>query len=99
MSIELTILISVVSVAFAIYTGTSNLKRNNATDIKKDAVETATINVKLDTISRGVDDIKLEQKTISKDIKELSDRVLVVEQSAKSAHHRIDEIKDVVERS
>lgn len=99
MSVELTMLISVVSVAFAIYAGTSNLKRNNTTDIKKDAAETATINVKLDTINRGVEDIKLEQKSISKDIKELSDRVLVVEQSTKSAHHRIDEIKDNLERS
>lgn len=90
MSIELTILISVISVAFAIYTGTSNLKRNSATDIKKDAVETATINVKLDVINSGVQDIKVEQKSIAKDIKELSDRVLIVEQSAKSAHHRID---------
>ncbi len=99
MSVELTMLISVVSVAFAIYAGTSNLKRSSATDIKKDAAETATINVKLDTINRGVEDIKLEQKSISKDIKELSDRVLVVEQSTKSAHHRIDEIKDNLERS
>lgn len=99
MTIEVALLISVVSVSFAIYTGLSNKKRNDTSDIKKDAAETATINVKLDTINRGVDDIKLEQKSISKDIKELSDRVLVVEQSAKSAHHRIDEIKDVVERS
>ncbi len=96
MSIELTILISVVSVVFAIYTGTSNMKRSNTVDIKKDAAEMATINVKLDTIGRGVDDIKLEQKTVSKDIKDLSDRVLKVEESTKSAHHRIAEI---IERS
>ena len=92
MSIEVTILISVVSVAFAIYAGVNNMKRNSTVDIKKDAVEMATINVKLDTIGRGVDDIKLEQKTISKDVKNLSDRVFKVEESTKSAHHRIDEI-------
>lgn len=92
MSIELTVLISVVSVAFAIYAGVSNLKRNNTSDIKKDAADMATLNVKLDTISRGVEDIKVEQKTISKDVQNLSDRVLKVEESAKSAHHRIDEI-------
>lgn len=96
MSIELTVLISIVSVAFAIYAGVNNLKRNNTVDIKKDAAEMATINVKLDTIGRGVDDIKLEQKTVSKDIKDLSDRVLKVEESTKSAHHRLDEI---IERS
>ena len=99
MTIEVALLISVISVSFAIYTGLSNKKRNDMSDIRKDATETATINVKLDTINRGVDDIKLEQKTISKDIKDLSDRVLVVEQSTKQAHHRIDEIKDIAERS
>jgi peptidoglycan hydrolase CwlO-like protein len=96
MSIELTMLISVVSVAFAVYAGINNMRRNSTADIKKDAVEMATINVKLDTIGRGVDDIKLEQKTINKDIKDLSNRVLKVEESAKSAHHRID---DIIERS
>lgn len=94
MTIEVALLISVISVSFAIYTGLSSKKRNDMSDIRKDASETATINVKLDTINRGVDDIKIEQKTISKDIKDLSDRVLVVEQSTKSAHHRIDGIVD-----
>ena len=92
MNIEVPILISIVSVAFAVYTGTCNTKRNATSDIKKDAIQMATINVKLDTIGRGVDDIKIEQKTINKDIKELDDRVLKVEESTKSAHHRIDEI-------
>lgn len=94
MTIEVALLISVISVSFAIYFGLSNKKRSDVSDIRKDASETATINVKLDTINRGVDDIKIEQKTISKDIKELSDRVLVVEQSTKSAHHRIDDMID-----
>lgn len=94
MTIEVALLISIVSVSFAFYFGLSNKKRNEVSDLKKDAIEAATINVKLDTINRGVDDIKLEQKSISKDIKELSDRVLVVEQSTKSAHHRIDDMID-----
>lgn len=94
MNIELTILISIISVSFAIFSGIINLKRNNVTDIKKDAVETATVNVKLDAINRGVEDIKLEQKSTNKDIKDLNERMIVVEQSAKSAHHRIDGLQE-----
>ncbi|MBP1924578.1 peptidoglycan hydrolase CwlO-like protein [Sedimentibacter acidaminivorans] len=93
MSIELTLIISIISVLFAIYAGANNLKRNNTTDIKKDAYETATINVKLDTIGKGIEDIKVEQRSTNKDVTDLRDRVLVVEESTKSAHHRIDEIK------
>lgn len=54
MSIELIVLISIVSEAFAVYEGVNNLKRNNTVDIKKDAAEMATINVKLDAIGKGM---------------------------------------------
>ena len=94
MDIELTMLISLISVSFALYSGIANLKRNNVVDIKKDAAETATINVKLDTINKGVEDIKLEQKSTNKDIKDLNERIVVVEQSTKSAHNRIDELTE-----
>lgn len=43
-------------------------------------------------IRSSVDDIKLENKAIQQDIRHMSERLVVVEQSAKSAHNRIDEI-------
>lgn len=98
MSVELTVLISVVSVLFAIYTGINNLKRNNVSDIKKDAAETATINIKLDTINKGVEDIRIEQKSTNKDIKDLNERLIMVEQSAKLAHYRLDEMSEKPEK-
>lgn len=98
MSVELTVLISVISVLFAIYTGISNLKRNNVSDIKKDAAETATINVKLDTINKGVEDIRIEQKSTNKDIRDLNERMIIVEQSTKLAHYKIDEMLEKVDK-
>jgi len=94
LNVELTVLISVISVFFAIYMGNSNLKRNNASDIKKDAAETATINVKLDTINKGVEDIRIEQKSTNKDIRDLNERMIIVEQSTKLAHYRLDEMSE-----
>ena len=43
-------------------------------------------------IRSSVDDIKLENKSIQQDIRHMSERLVVVEQSTKSAHNRIDEI-------
>jgi septal ring factor EnvC (AmiA/AmiB activator) len=92
MTVEMSFLISVVSVSASIIFAYANYKKSANTDIKKEAAETATINVKLDSISKGVDDIKLEQKSTNRDVKDLCERMIAVEQSTKSAHKRIDDI-------
>jgi len=90
MSIELTILISVISVSFALYSGISNMKRNSKKDTAEDVAQLTTIIVRLDTINSGVSEIKTEMKSMKADVQELRERLVVVEQSAKSAHHRLD---------
>ena len=45
-------------------------------------------------IKRRVDDILLEQKDTNKSINALAERVTRVEESAKSAHKRIDQIEE-----
>ena len=90
MSIEVTILISAVSVAFALYSGISNMKRNNKQDTANDAAQLTTVIVKLENISSGVTEIKSELKNVKNDIQDLRDRLIIVEQSTKSAHHRLD---------
>ena len=92
MTIEVALLISGVSLAFAIYQGVANLKRNKATDDKKDATEMTTVIVKLESIGTGVTEIKSDMKNIRADLQDLRERVVVVEQSSKQAHHRIDEV-------
>jgi len=90
MTIELTILISVLSVSFAIYSGITNIKRNAKKDTTEDIAQLTTIIVRLDTINSGVSEIKTEMKSVRADVQELRERLVVVEQSTKSAHHRLD---------
>lgn len=42
-------------------------------------------------IKRGVDDIRVSQQRLQDDLGRLSERVARVEESSKSAHHRLDE--------
>ena len=70
MTIELALLISGVSVAFGIFAGISNLRRNQKLDDKKDATEMTTVIVKLENINDGVTEIKSDLKNIKDDIKE-----------------------------
>lgn len=87
---EIAVLISIVSVCFAIYTGLRGNKRADTHDAERKAAETATINIKLDQIGGDVRDIKYDMTAIKKDVQGLTERVVAVEQSAKSAHHRLD---------
>lgn len=72
-----------------------NSKKNVKQDTKEEVSTTTKIDTKLDIISKNVDEIRLDNKDISKSIHSLAERVSVVEQSTKSAHHRIDNLEEL----
>lgn len=94
MTVEVSVIISVVSVVFAIFFGLSNRKRADTTDIEVKAKERAETNIKLDNIGKDVTDIKYDISITRKEVQCLSERMIVVEQSVKSAHHRIDGVEE-----
>ena len=94
MTIELSLLLSGISVAFAIFLGISNKKRNDKKDAEQETEERATANTlmmtKLENIADDVKDIKRDYKETRAEVQNLHDRVLIVEQSLKSYHKRLD---------
>jgi chromosome segregation ATPase len=92
MTVEVALVISFCSFIFALYSGIANLKRNQKTDDRKDAAQMTTVIVKLENISAGITEIKSEMASMKNDVKDLNTRLVVVEQSTKSAHKRLDEI-------
>lgn len=68
-------------------------QRNKTKDIRADTKEEAETKAKLDYISKGVDDIRIDIKAQQRDIQELKERVIKNEASLKSAHKRIDNIE------
>lgn len=93
MTIELSLLLAGVSLAFAVYQGISNLKRNKTEDDKKEASDLTTVVIKLETISNNVMEVKNDMKNIREDVKEDRERIVKVEESVKQAHRRIDGIE------
>ncbi|MEE0420346.1 MAG: hypothetical protein UDG86_09920 [Lachnospiraceae bacterium] len=75
-----------------------NNKRADVTEIERKATETATINVKLDQIGTDVRDIKYDITGLKKDVQGLNERMIIVEQSTKSAHHRLDDLAEEKEK-
>lgn len=93
LSIELTVLVSVISVCSAIYFGLSNLRRSQKNEDREEATQLTTVLVKLENIGTGVTEIKSEMKSVKEELKENSYRLVKAEESVKQAHKRIDEIK------
>lgn len=98
MTIEVALLISFVSVAFGLYSGIKGLKRNDTKDAEEDATQMATVLTELKNIMDGISDIKKEIIDVKNDVKVDRDRITRLEESAKQAHKRIDEILTRIER-
>lgn len=64
MTLELSIVISVLSVSFALYSGISNLKRNDKKDTAEETAQLTTVIVKLENIGDGVSEIKSDMKNV-----------------------------------
>ncbi|SCY46274.1 hypothetical protein [Ruminococcus sp. YE282] len=83
MTIEIALVISAISLGFAIYSGVSNLKRNNKQDAKSDSAQLTTVIVKLESIGTGINEIKADVKDVKNDLKDHSDRLIRLEQQVK----------------
>ena len=92
MTVEVALVISALSLGFGIYQGVSNMKRNQRVDNVEDATRMTTVIVKLESIGTGISDIKADMRNVKDEVREIRDRLIKVETSAKSAHRRIDEL-------
>lgn len=94
MSIEIALLISIVSVCFSVFFGLKNNKRSDTKEIEARVKDNVTINLKLDNISKDTQEIKSEVASMRKEINAHAERLGKVEASASSAHKRIDGIEN-----
>lgn len=87
------LIISAMSVGCAVYFSSKNSRKSDTKEIEQRVAERTETNMKLDEIGRNVTDIKYDISVTKKEVQNLTERVATVEQSAKQAHHRIDELK------
>lgn len=83
--------ISAISVVVVLVFNLKGSKRTDTKDIAREAEERAETKILLRQIGADVSDVKSNMSTMRTDIKDLSERVVIVEQTAKSAHKRIDD--------
>lgn len=84
--------ISFISVIFVV----RNSKRNDIADIERRASENAVINTKLDNIQTNVSGLSIKTDLTDNNVGKLTERMVAVEESTKSAHRRIDGVEERV---
>lgn len=97
MTIEVALLISIVSVAFSIFFGLKNSKKSDEKDIAERIARDTRTDMKLDEISKDVKDVKETVRNIQNDVKDHEGRIVKLEASYKAEHKRLDEIFSMVE--
>ncbi|MGL5713679.1 MAG: hypothetical protein ACRCXT_24035 [Paraclostridium sp.] len=88
-TISIALLCTVSGVIISFFT----LQRGAKQDTKKDAAESTAVAVKLDYISKGVDDIRLDIKSTNREVDALKEKFARHDESLKSAHKRIDNLE------
>lgn len=94
MNIEFNQILTFVSVVAAVYFAFKSNSRANNDEVSKKAQVDAILSQKLDSISDDTKEIRKEITDVKVKVNDLSERVVMVEQSTKSAHHRLDRYEE-----
>lgn len=97
MTVEIALIISIVSVSFSIFFGLKNSKKSDEKDIAERIARDTKTDMKLDEIGRNVKDVKETVKSIQNDVKDHEGRIVKLEASLKAEHKRLDEMFGLVE--
>ena len=90
MSIETMVAIAVPLLAL-LFTALS-FRRTENHDTSAIATERATMTADIRYIRSSIDEIRIENRSIQKDLSELTKKVVEIEASTKSAHKRLDDM-------
>lgn len=94
MQVEIAYLTSIVSLAFSVFFGLKSSKHTDTKDIEERVKDNTRINMKLDAIAGTTQEIKSEISTMREEINKHNDKIIKLEQSLKSAHHRLDTLEE-----
>lgn len=84
------VIISAIGLIVTLIFNVMSVNRNGKQDTEEKATSIAVLNSDMGYVKSGIDDIKLKQGTTDNILRDLTSKVTKAEDSAKSAHHRID---------
>lgn len=98
MNVDITVIVGMACTLIGAVLGIWKVKKEGDKATIEDTTKDTIVATKLDYISKGVDDIRLDIKAQDKRIIDLAERVIKVEESTKSAHHRINGLEEDINK-
>lgn len=98
MNVDVVALIGIIGTVSGLYLGFWKAKKDHEKEAREDATKDTTLTVKLEYISKGVDEIRIDNKVRDKQMLDFTERLVAVENSAASAHHRMDELQKIIKK-
>lgn len=93
MTTIITIVIAALSLSLSTYVALRNNRKADDKDIADKVARDTRIDLKLEEISNYVREIRDDNTELKRQFSEMNRQLIVVEQSVKSAHHRIDRLE------
>ena len=90
------VICTIMGTAIGYKTFKNSTEKDSKDEVREDTRCNTRLESKLDYVSKGVDDIRLDIKAQDRKISEIVERVAKVEESTKSAHHRIDDLEEKI---
>ena len=94
MTIEVAILISIVSCISSVYSVIMTTRRNFRRETRDDAEKLTSISIELKNLTNNMMDIKEEIRGFREDVGTLRERVAVIENDNKAIHERLNAFRD-----
>lgn len=89
----ITIVIAALSLSLSAYVAVRNNRKADDKDIAERVARDTRIDLKLEEITNYVKEIRDDNSEQKKQLADLNREMVIVQQSVKSAHHRIDRIE------
>ena len=96
MTVEVALIISIVSVAFSVFFGIKNNRRSDTKEIEARIAWETKVTMNLDNINHNMEEIKDLIKGVQGDVKDHEGRIVKLEASYKAEHKRLDEVFSMV---
>lgn len=97
-NIDITLVVGMVCTIGGSILGLWKAKQDAENSTREDATRDTTVNVKLEYISKGVDDIRIDNKVRDKQMLDLIERLVAVEKGNSLAHHRLDLLEENINK-
>ena len=95
MNVDITVFVGLVCTILGAAITVYKTKKDNDNSIREDTVQDTVLATKLDYISKGVDDIRLDFKAQAREIQDIKMDIVKLKESSKSAHHRLDGLEEI----